>query len=110
LIPPTEAAAREDDRLIGFARLGLGGVKAAKLEVAIAADHWGKGYATDAARTMVTYGFGALALHRITAAIGPDNVGSIAVVTRLGFTHEGQLRDHVCRRHVKTDHGVASEF
>jgi ribosomal-protein-alanine N-acetyltransferase len=85
----------DDDRLIGFVRLGLTGVKAAKLGYAIAADHWDRGFATDACRTMITFGFTELGLHRITAAIGPDNAASIAVVRRLGFTHEGRLRDHV---------------
>ncbi|MER5262283.1 GNAT family protein [Actinosynnema sp. NPDC002837] len=86
---------RDDDHLIGFARLGLTGTRAAKLGYAIAADHWGRGYATDAARTMITFGFTTLDLHRISAAIGPDNPASIAVVKRLGFTHEGRLRHHV---------------
>lgn len=85
----------ESDRLIGLARLGLGGVQAAKLGYAIRADEWGKGYATDAARTLVRFGFAQLGLHRITAAIGPDNLGSITVVKRLGFEHEGRLSDHV---------------
>jgi ribosomal-protein-alanine N-acetyltransferase len=71
------------------------GVQAAKLGYAIAADHWGRGYATDAARAMVTFGFHELGLHRITAAIGPENAASMAVVKRLGFTREGHLRDHV---------------
>ncbi|MBA2323602.1 MAG: GNAT family N-acetyltransferase [Pseudonocardiales bacterium] len=85
----------DDDRLIGFARLGLTGVRAAKLGAAVAADHWGHGYATDATRTMLDFGFGQLDLHRVTAAIGPDNAASIAVVKRLGFSYEGRLRDHV---------------
>src|ERR1700761_2884816 len=49
--PRTEyylAVADETDALIGFARLGLAGVKSAKLGYAIRADRWGKGYATDA--------------------------------------------------------------
>lgn len=83
------------DELIGLTRLGLGGVQAAKLGYAIRADEWGNGYATDAARTLVRFGFEQLGLHRITAAIGPDNLGSIAVIERLGFEHEGRLRDHV---------------
>ncbi len=86
---------RADDELIGFVRLGLSGVRAAKLGYAIAADHWGHGYATDAAHTMISFGFRVLDLHRITAAIGPDNTASIAVVKKLGFTREGRLRDHV---------------
>nr|WP_232521406.1 GNAT family protein [Micromonospora phaseoli] len=59
------------------------------------ADHWGYGYATDAARVIIDYGFRELKLHRITAAIGPDNAASIAVVKRLGMQYEGRLRDHV---------------
>ncbi|MGA5508888.1 GNAT family N-acetyltransferase [Streptomyces umbrinus] len=86
---------RDDDRVIGFARIGLSGVQAGKLGYAIAAKEWGHGYATDAARALVTYVFKELGLHRVTAAIGPDNVGSIAVVRQLGFTREGTLRDHV---------------
>lgn len=85
----------QDDRLIGFARLGLTGVKAAKLGYAIAADHWGNGYATDAARNLVNFAFTTLNLHRITAAAGPDNAASIAVLERLGFQYEGRLRHHV---------------
>jgi len=85
----------DDDRLVGFARLGLTGVRAAKLGTAIAADHWGCGYATDATRTLLDFAFGPLGLHRVTAAIGPGNTASFATVQRLGFTFEGRLRDHV---------------
>jgi ribosomal-protein-alanine N-acetyltransferase len=85
----------ESGRLIGFVRIGLAGIKAGKLGYAIRADEWGKGYATDAVRTMIAFGFGPLGLHRISAAIGPDNTASIAVVERLGFRPKGRLRDHV---------------
>ncbi|MDQ4020242.1 MAG: GNAT family N-acetyltransferase [Actinomycetota bacterium] len=98
-IPRTEyylaVTTHTDDRLIGFVRLGFSGVHAAKLGFAVAAAHWGHGYALDAARTLIGYGFTTLGLHRISAAIGPDNAASIAIVTRLGFTEEGRLRDHV---------------
>lgn len=86
---------RTDDRLIGFVRLGFAGVQAAKLGGAVATAHWGHGHALDAARTLIGFGFTTLGLHRISAAIGPDNAASIAIVTRLGFTEEGRLRDHV---------------
>jgi RimJ/RimL family protein N-acetyltransferase len=83
------------DELIGFARLGFTGVQAAKLGYAIRADQWGHGYATDAARTLATFGFETLGLHRISAAIGPDNEPSIALAKRLGMQYEGRIRDHV---------------
>ena len=85
----------DDDRLIGFARLGPTGVQAAHLGYAIAADHWGHGYATDASRTLVRFAFENLDLHRVSAAIGPENLASIAVVKRLGFSYEGRIRHHV---------------
>lgn len=96
--PRTEyylAGVLDDDTLIGFARLGLTGVKAGKLGYAVAADHWGHGYALDMSRQLVDFGFGDLGLHRISAAIGPDNEKSVAVALRLGMRYEGRLRDHV---------------
>ncbi|MET9260514.1 GNAT family protein [Amycolatopsis sp. NPDC004079] len=85
----------DDDRLIGFCRLGLSGVRAAKLGYAVAAAHWGNGYATDAVRTALAFAFGPLNLHRVTVAIGPDNPASQKVVEHLEFAREGVLRDHV---------------
>jgi RimJ/RimL family protein N-acetyltransferase len=75
------------------ARLVLGEVKAAKLGYAVRAERWGKGYATDAARCMIAFGFKELRLHRISAAVGPDNARSIAVVHKLGLQCEGRIRD-----------------
>lgn len=98
LNPRTEyymAVTLPGDRLIGFVRLGLDGVQAAKLGYAIRADEWGHGYATDAARTMTEFGFRKLGLHRISAAIGPENEASIAVVRHLGMQYEGRIRHHV---------------
>jgi ribosomal-protein-alanine N-acetyltransferase len=85
----------EADKLIGFARLGLSGVQAAKLGYAIHAAQWGNGYATDAIRTLLDFGFHHLDLHRVSAAIGPENAASIAIAKRLGFRYEGCIRDHV---------------
>ena len=73
----------------------LTGVKAAKLGYTIRADRWGKGYATDATQRMIRFGFQELGLHRISAAIGPDNAASIAVARKLGMQYEGRIRDHV---------------
>jgi [ribosomal protein S5]-alanine N-acetyltransferase len=84
-----------DDHVIGLARIAPSAGSGAKLGYAIHADHWGHGYATDAARVMLRFAFGPLGRHRVTAAIGPENEASIAVVKRLGFSLEGHLRDHV---------------
>ncbi|TCO46097.1 RimJ/RimL family protein N-acetyltransferase [Kribbella antiqua] len=86
---------RDGDSVVGFARLGPTGVKAAHLGYAINADHWGRGYATDASRVMLRLAFGTLGLHRVSAAIGPENKPSITVVKHLGFSYEGHIRHHV---------------
>jgi RimJ/RimL family protein N-acetyltransferase len=85
----------DEDQVAGFARLGLDGVRAAKLGYALTLAAQGHGYAADACRALIGFGFGSLGLHRISAAIGPDNTASIRVVERLGFTAEGTIRDHV---------------
>lgn len=85
----------DNDHVIGFARIAPSDPWAAKLGYAIGADHWGRGFATDAARVLLRFAFTTLGRHRVTAAVGPENEASIAVVKRLGFTYEGHLRDHV---------------
>jgi len=56
-------------------------------------EHWGKGYATEAARAMVSYAFDGLELGRIVATTENDNVRSIAVMKRLGMTIERNPSD-----------------
>lgn len=49
-------------------------------------DAWGHGYATEAARACVEWGFSRLELPYLTAMISPANTRSIPVAERLGFT------------------------
>ncbi|GAA0574312.1 GNAT family N-acetyltransferase [Kribbella sandramycini] len=88
-------ARRDDDRVIGLVRIAPGVHRNGKLACAIGAEHWKHGYATEATQLLLDFSFGTLGLHRVTAAIGPENEASIAVVKRLGFSYEGHLRDHV---------------
>lgn len=55
-------------------------------------NHWGHGYATEAAGAMVKFGFGELALERISSWCIGDNIASARVLERLGFRQEGLLR------------------
>jgi RimJ/RimL family protein N-acetyltransferase len=56
-------------------------------------DRQGEGYATEAARLVVTHGFEELRLHRISAVVLAGNDASKRVVEKLGFVHEGTKRD-----------------
>jgi len=86
---------RATNELVGFVRLGLGAHRSAKLGYAVRRADWGAGLATEAAGTLIRYGFDNLGLHRITSACGPDNARSQRVLRKLGFTYEGRLREHV---------------
>jgi [ribosomal protein S5]-alanine N-acetyltransferase len=46
---------------------------------------WGKGYATEAARAMLEYGFANSPAKEIAVSITPDNEASIKVANKLGF-------------------------
>lgn len=53
-------------------------------------DHWGHGYATEAARGALERAFGECGLAEVLAVVDPGNARSIAVCQRLGMTHLGQ--------------------
>jgi ribosomal-protein-alanine N-acetyltransferase len=53
---------------------------------------WGKGYMTEALKTVLDFCFNEMNLHRIQCQISPDNKPSLALVTKLGFKEEGLLR------------------
>jgi RimJ/RimL family protein N-acetyltransferase len=57
-------------------------------------EHWGRGYATEAARALVTHGFRELELHRVSAWCVADNTGSQGVLQKAGMRLEGRLRDN----------------
>jgi [ribosomal protein S5]-alanine N-acetyltransferase len=57
--------------------------------------YWGKGYATEAAREMLRYGFEDLRLHRIFASHFKNNPASGRVLRKLGMRYEGCQREHV---------------
>jgi len=52
----------------------------------LAYQYWGQGYATEAARAWLRYGFEELGLPRIISVTDEPNVRSLAVMRRLGLT------------------------
>jgi ribosomal-protein-alanine N-acetyltransferase len=68
--------------------------------------YWGQGYATEAAREMLRYGFETLQLHRIFASHFKPNAASGRILVKLGMRHEGCQREHI----RKWDQFVDSEL
>jgi RimJ/RimL family protein N-acetyltransferase len=54
---------------------------------------WGHGYATEAARALLQWGFDTLPLNRVQAEADTRNAASARVLEKLGFVHEGTLRE-----------------
>ena len=74
----------------------------------LAREHWGHGYATEAASAALAFGFGARALEEIVAFTVPANIPSRRVMGRLGmrrlpsddFEHPAIPDGHPLRSHV----------
>jgi RimJ/RimL family protein N-acetyltransferase len=56
-------------------------------------NHWGCGYATEAARAIVAFGFRELKVHRLTAWCVADNTASAHVLEKVSLRLEGHLRE-----------------
>lgn len=87
---------READGLIGSVGLILDpGNDLAELGYWIGRPYWGRGYATEAGRALVEWGFATLDLHRVHASHFPRNPASGRVLEKIGMRQEGRLREHV---------------
>jgi RimJ/RimL family protein N-acetyltransferase len=75
-------------------RLKVAGAHEGDIGYELAPEHWGRGYATEAACAVVAFGFGQLGLHRISAWCIADNAGSARVLQKLGMQQEGRLREN----------------
>ena len=74
----------------------------------LAFDHWGQGYATEAAGAALAHAFGPLGLNEVVSFTVPANSRSWSVMERLGmsrcskddFEHPDLPAGHPLRRHV----------
>lgn len=86
------------EHLIGAMGLGIRrDHRRAELGYWIGVPYWGQGYATEAARAVIAYGFREIDLLRITASHFRRNPASGRVMQKVGMTKEGCLRHHILR-------------
>ena len=86
---------RKTNKLIGTCCIGdfNEGARRAEIGYDIAQVEWGKGYATEAIREVVDFGFNVMNLNRIEATITPGNIASVRVLRKLDFIQEGIVRE-----------------
>ena len=66
----------------------------AEIEYCIGVDFQGKGYATEATRAVIEYGFQKMGLNKVQICHNARNPRSKRVIEKCGFTYEGTLRDY----------------
>ncbi|MBE6838299.1 MAG: GNAT family N-acetyltransferase [Ruminococcus sp.] len=68
----------------------------AEIEYCVGSSFQCKGYATEATRALIAYGFEKMNLHKVQICTKTINVPSKRVIEKCGFIYEGTLRDYFC--------------
>lgn len=85
---------KESQDFIGFAGLKyIPELQEVDLGYRFFSKYWGKGYATEAAKACLHYGFEDLQLQHIIATVLPENKASIHVLNKMGFQFEKEYRE-----------------
>jgi len=84
---------KQNGEVIGWYGLGPFDPFPERIELfcGFALERWNQGYATEAGRALLDYGFRVVALPEIVASVSPSNPGSRRLVEKLGFKLEKTL-------------------
>ncbi len=86
-------ALTRDDRCIGGITLHIDHLRdVASLGYALAREHWGHGYATEATHAAAHWLFARYPIHRLVATADARNASALGVMARLGMQREALLR------------------
>lgn len=86
------------NELVGAIHLRLSGNdQCGELGYWIGEHFWGRGYATEAVRAVIDFGFDTIGLHRIEAHHLSRNPSSGRVMQKAGMQHEGTMRERVLK-------------
>lgn len=86
---------RAEDRLIGSCGIRMNDPELREAHIGFELDsrYWNRGYATEAARRIVRFGFEELGMDRIWSWCVADNIGSARVLEKIGMRFEGRQRE-----------------
>jgi [ribosomal protein S5]-alanine N-acetyltransferase len=87
-----------DDKIVGAINLSQifrRGFQNAYLGYSLGVKYTGQGFMTEAVALILRFAFKDLKLHRVEANVQPENLPSIAVLKRCGFTREGFSRKYL---------------
>ena len=83
---------RADGQVVGWNGLEfLPELRVTEVAYLLSRSVWGRGYATEAARAAVKFGFEKAELDQIIGLVHPDNIGSMRVLEKCGMTFTDRL-------------------
>ena len=91
---------KPNDGMIGSCGFHLYARRDRRVEIGyeLHSDYWRQGIMTEAAEAVVQFCFDQLDVHRVEADVVEGNAASAALLSKLGFTLEGNWRDRVFKR------------
>jgi [ribosomal protein S5]-alanine N-acetyltransferase len=90
---------KENGQVIGMIDPRVEGPKMGIGYVA-APGHWGKGYVTEATRTLVEWAFQQSTIYRVYATTDVENLASQRVLEKVGMQYEGILRKYILHPNI----------
>ncbi len=88
-------ARKNDNKIIGYCNLGSFDDDSIRSEIGYGfnRDEWNNGYATEAIKVLVEFGFEVMNFNRIEATVTLGNDASIRVLKKVNFVQEGIFRE-----------------
>jgi RimJ/RimL family protein N-acetyltransferase len=88
--PSYSLVIEDEEGFSGWAGIdGIEGTDSAQLGWYLRSDRWGRGYATEATRILLGFGFSELHRASMWATADPENLASVRVLDKSGFTNRG---------------------
>lgn len=98
-------ARKNDNRIIGYCCLGSFNDASRRSEIGYGfnRDEWNKGYATEAIKVLVKFGFEIMDFNRIEATVTLGNDASVKVLKKANFLQEGIVRERTIMKGIFED-------
>ncbi len=96
---------RSDKKLIGIINTSIPHRINRRVELGytISRAYWGQGFATEAVKALIDFGFDKINLVRIEAVVLPENLASVRVLEKSGMRFEGILHSYQIWRNKPCD-------
>ena len=88
--------------VIGMIEIRINGFKA-DVGYVLSRQHWGKGIATEALRSLVEWALRQESMYRVWALCDVDNLASVRVLEKVGMQREGVLRRQMIHPNISNE-------